>query len=328
MIVRFLRKIRPFLPIPDSLSVGFVFGSSALAMTVLLLVWNAIPQSILPFSKSSLIGFSLISVLRVFLCLLLPLVFFASRYHADDPILYGSHPGFGAIIHSILLGLPVMLIFISLHNLLIRFLILRSVRIPPQAFYFTTRDGSGEALLLYVAVGVILPILAEELLFRGLMTGSLPGILSNRKGTVIVAFLFAVFMLNPIDFFSYFLLGLLLGYIRLALDNTLCCVLTRLSMIGSYFLFQPLLPNLDVAVVRTEADIDPTVMYISITALIMGTIILFPILSQIRRISGYLRLEKMDEPPKTPGSLREHFGWSFLLGILFFTGLWVTLIGV
>ncbi len=315
-------RIRPYLPIPEKPTIGFVYGSLALSGTILLILWYMIPQSVLVWSKSSLIGFTIINICRLLVSVLLPYVFISSRYSISDRRIFGSNPGFGAVIHSVLIGLPAMLLFVAAHNLTARFLILRSVPIPQPAVYFTTRDASFEATILFVVVGGVLPILLEELFFRGLLPAILPASLYNRKGFAWIAFLFAVYALHPIDFVSLFLLGLLLGYIRYALDNVLCCVLARLSMLGSYFLFRSLLPYMDTAVTRTEADVDSTVLYTAVTALIMGLLILVPILSQIRRISGYLRMERIDETPREDGKTSDHIGWSYWIGMLFFAGLW------
>ena len=315
-------RIRPYLPIPEKPTVGYVFGSMAFSGTILLLLWYFVPQSVLVWSKTSLIGFTIINLCRLLISILLPYVFFTSRYAIPDSEITGSNPGFGAVLHSLLAGLPAMLLFVAVHNLTARFMILRSVPVPQPAVFFTTRDASLQSTVLLVLIGGILPILMEEFFFRGLLTAILPASLYNRKGYVWIAFLFAVYALNPVDFAAVLMLGLLLGYIRYAFDNLFCCILTRLSMLGSYLVFRSLLPYMDTSVVRTEADIDSTVLYTAVTALIMGILILVPILSQIRRISGDLKLERIDEEPKEDGRLRDHIGWTYWLGMLFFAGLW------
>ncbi|MBN1775128.1 MAG: CPBP family intramembrane metalloprotease [Clostridiales bacterium] len=324
----FSQRIRPYLPIPEKPTVGFVFGTCALAEVVLILLWQFIPQSVLVWSKTSLIGFSIITVCRLMVSLLLPLVFFISRYSMEDRRVYGINPGFGAIIHSILAGFPAMLLFVAIHNLSARFIILRGIPVPRPAIYCTLLDGSKEATALFFIIGAVLPILLEELFFRGLLNAVLPVSLHNARGYIWIAFLFAVYMLNPVDFIAFFLLGILLGFIRHNLDNVFCCILTRLSIVGSYLLFRSLMPYLDTSVIRTEADIDPTVLYIALTALIMGTLILIPILSQIRLIAGYLRMERMDETPGEDVPIRSHIGWSYWLGLLFFAGLWVLILEI
>ena len=162
----FSQRIRPYLPIPEKPTVGFIFGACALAEAVLLLLWQFIPQSVLVWSKTSLIGFSIINVCRLMVAFLLPLVFFISRYAIADRHVYGTNPGFGAVLHSIVAGFPAMLLFVSVHNLIARFIILRGIPVPRPAVSCTVLDTSKEATLLFLLVGSILPILLEELFFR------------------------------------------------------------------------------------------------------------------------------------------------------------------
>jgi membrane protease YdiL (CAAX protease family) len=323
-----LTQITDLFSVPAKPTIGFVFGACALLSTVLLLIWYAIPDSVLTFSKTSLIGYSIISVCRLLICLLFPFVFIVSRYKIPEKRLFGMNPGIGALIISLLAGFPAMLLFVSIHNLTSRFLLLNNIFPPPPAIFFATSDQSTEAILLTLIVGALLPILLQELYFRGLLFSSLPGQLTGFRGNVWIALLFAIYMLNPVDFFGYFLLGLLLGYIRSSTDNLFCPMLTQVSMIGCVYAFRSLLPYLNTLEIRSHIDIDPTLLYISVTSIIMGSLCLFPILNQFRRIADFLRMEKIDEPPKEPSPIREHIGWSFWLGLLFFAGIWVLTIGI
>jgi len=323
-----MSQIKNLLSFPAKPTIGFVFGACALLSTVLMLVWYVIPDSVLTFSKTSLIGFSIISVCRLLICLLFPFVFIVSRYKISEKRLFGMNPGIGAYIISLLAGFPAMLLFVSIHNLLSRFLLLKNILPPPPAIFFVSGDHSTEAILLSLIVGALLPILLQELYFRGLLSGVLPGQLSGFRGNAWVALLFAIYMLSPVDFFGYFLLGLLFGYIRTSTDNLLCPMLTQVSMVACIYGFRNLLPYLNTSEIRSHIDIDPTLVYISVTSIIMGSLCLFPILTQFRRIAEFLRMEKIDDPPRESSPIREHIGWSFWLGLLFFAGVWVLTIGI
>lgn len=323
-----LSQFTSLLSIPSKPTVGFVFGACALLSTVLLLIWYVIPDSILAFSKTSLIGFSIINVCRLLICLLFPFVFIVSRYKIPEKRLFGMNPGIGAYIISLLAGFPAMLLFVSIHNLTSRFLLINNIFPPAPAIFFVSEDQSTEAILLSLIVGALLPILLQELYFRGLLYGILPGQLSGFRGNVWIAMLFAVYMLSPVDFLGYFLLGLLLGYIRSSTDNLFCPMLTQVSMVGCLYAFRTLLPYLNTSEIRSHIDIDPTLLYISVTSIVMGSLCLFPILTQLRRIADFLRMEKIDDPPKEPSPIRQHIGWSFWLGLLFFAGVWVLTIGI
>ncbi len=321
-------RITELLSFPATPTIGFVFGACALLSTVMLLIWYAIPDSALTFSKTSLIGYAIISVCRLLICLLFPFVFIVSRYKIPEKQLFGMNPGIGAYIISLLAGFPAMLLFVSIHNLISRFLLINDIFPPPPATFFATGDSSTEALLLVLLVGALLPVLLQELYFRGLLFGVLPGQLAGLRGNVWIALLFAIYMLSPVDFLGYFLLGLLLGYIRTSTDNLFCPMLTQISMAGCMYAFRSLLPYLNTSEIRSHIDIDPTLLYISVTTVIMGSLCLFPILNQFRRIADFLRMEKIDDPPKEPSPIREHIGWSFWLGLLFFAGVWVLTLGI
>lgn len=323
-----ITQFKSLLSIPEKPVIGFVFGACALLSTALLLIWYVIPGSALTFSKTSLLGYSIISTCRLLICLLFPFVFIVSRYKIPEKRLFGMNPGIGAYIISLLAGFPAMLLFVSIHNLTTRFLLLRDIFPPPPAIFYVSADRSTEAILLSLIVGAILPILVQELFFRGLLSGILPGQLSGFRGNVWIALLFAIYMVSPVDFFGYFLLGLLLGYVRTSTDNLLCPMLTQVSMVGFVYAFRSLLPYLNSSEIRSHIDIDPTLPYISVTSIIMGTLCLFPILSQLRRIAEFLRMEKIDDPPREPSPVSEHIGWSFWLGLLFFAGIWVLTLGV
>lgn len=64
--------IGPALLVLAFLNAGFTLG------------WMYLPDGILPFSKTSLIGYSVITISRLFLALLLPSIFFTGWYRLPD----------------------------------------------------------------------------------------------------------------------------------------------------------------------------------------------------------------------------------------------------
>lgn len=65
------------------------------------------------------------------------------------------------------------------------------------------------------AVESIEPGLIEEVAFRGILQTKLTEILSAREALIIQAALFSVLHLSPAIFVSHFVMGLLLGWVRL-----------------------------------------------------------------------------------------------------------------
>ena len=75
-------------------------------------------------------------------------------------------------------------------------------------------QGLGLAVLL--ADGALLPALGEELVFRGLVLGGLQRLASPRNAILVSAFFFATIHLSPISFAHLFVMGLVLGWARVA----------------------------------------------------------------------------------------------------------------
>lgn len=328
MIKNIIKRVFTYLPFPARPNAGFVFGASALISTAILLIWLNLPADLFTFSKSSIIGYSIVNLCRLLLALLFPLVFIVSRYSLAEKPIFGTNPGIGAFLLSALAGFPAMLIFISIHNLTARTILVYGGSLAQPAIFFVSEDASIEAIILILIIGAALPILLQELFFRGLLRSVLPGQMTGIKGNLFVAVLFALYMLSPVDFLAFFLLGLLLGYIRNATDNVFCPMLTQIIMTVTYFLFRTLLPYLDTTSIHNHVEIDSTLLYTAITALVMASLALIPILSQLHKISIYLKMEKIDDLPKEPGPIREHISWSFWLGLLFLSSVWILILGI
>lgn len=69
-----------------------------------------------------------------------------------------------------------------------------------------------ELLFVLVAVALV-PAIAEEILFRGLVQRSFEAKLGGRKAVVMTGLIFAVYHLNPFSFIPLVVLGLYLGFL-------------------------------------------------------------------------------------------------------------------
>lgn len=313
---------------PTAATIGNVVLLCAIFSTILTLIWKFMPDTILPFAKTSLLGFSVITLVRLFLSLLLPIIFFAARYHIEDTRILGHNPGIGAVILSFLIGCPASLIFVSMHNLLMRFFLAKGIPLVLPSFFYGSEDISYESRLLAFAAAFIIPVLLQELFFRGLFFAVWPQSASVSPKILLSGVLFAVFLQNPVDFIPLLLLGILLAYIRHATDHFLCPVITQISMLLTYCLFSSLLPYMDYITVGISADLDSTSLYTAIAALVMSLLAFLPVLSQLRRMSR--EAAKITYPTDGTGneSTHGHYGWSFGLGIILFATSWVLLLGI
>jgi membrane protease YdiL (CAAX protease family) len=314
--------------LPKSVTIGLVFGVCAFFSTLLTLLWLFLPATALPFSKTSLIGFSMITLLRMLLCLLLPFVLFSYLYRIPEEKILGQNPGLGAVLLSFLIGCPVTLMMVSAHNLLGRFFLTQGIAIAPSAFSFVSEDHSSESRLLVFVITFLLPVLLQELYFRGLLFSVFPRKIAGYQRILFTAFFFALFIQSPIDFVPIFLLGVLLGYIRQATNSLLCPILVQCGMLLTYVLFSRLLPVLDLTALRSAVDLDLSSQYSAIAAPLISLLAFLPLLAQIRRTSKDAEAYAQQAADDSAVRLHEQFGWSFWLGLLFFAASWVLLLGI
>jgi len=308
--------IGPALLVLAFLNAGFTLG------------WMYLPDGILPFSKTSLIGYSVITISRLFLALLLPSIFFTGWYRLPDRRILGTYPGIGAFLFSFLIGIPASLITVAVHNLMTRFFVAEGISFASPAFSFVTEDTSSESKLLMYAVVFLIPILAQELFFRGFLFSIWPRSQGTLVKITLSALLFAMFMQYPEEFIPFFLLGLLLGYIRHATDNLLCPILTQISMVLTCFLFSRFLPWLDRDQIRSTADLDKVSLYTAIAVLTINIFTFLPVLANFRRISHDTDSYTNDPDTDPSVPIRGTIGWSFVISLILFAAVWVVLLGI
>lgn len=314
---------------PPFATIGAVVLFCAAFSTFVTLIWKFLPDSFLPFAKTSLIGFSVITLVRLFLSLLLPILFFSVRYKIQDTLIMGRYPGIGAALLSFLIGCPASLILVAIHNLLIRFFVSKGIALALPSFFYSSEDISIESRLLALAAAFLIPILLQELFFRGLLFSVWPHGHAVFPKMLLSGFLFAVFMQNPVDFIPLFLLGVLLAYVRQTTDNFLCPVITQIAMLVTYCLFSSLLPFTDYITSAITNDPDPVSLYTAVAALVMSLLAFLPVLAQLRRISHEAaQIAQYQEKEESNSGMWGQLGWSFALGLILFAANWVLLLGI
>lgn len=115
-------------------------------------------------------------------------------------------------------------------------LALRMGKLPPQILYLLEKEekllreifsfeSAADLLMVALAVGVIAPI-AEELLFRGLLQGSLERRLGNWPGLLLVGLSFGL-LHGRLRFLPVGLLGILMGYMVMRTNSVLSGMLAH-----------------------------------------------------------------------------------------------------
>lgn len=317
-------RIYPFVCPPKYPNIGLLmlctFGISLLTQ----LIWQAIPESKLFFSKTSIIGYSVIMLFRLLL-LLLTYVFVSEHFKIEEYHTWGRNPGLGAFFMSFLVGVPAMLLSIGLHNLFIFWELKLENPIPSQLFYYVTNDSSQESVYLVIFITILLPTLIEELYFRGLFFAVIP-----RKwylSIFIPALLSALFATNRLEFLSLLSIALCTSLVRYYTDSVLCSCFTRIGLVCSTVLLNSLLSPQDPETVQNAIDYSRTVLYSSVIGIAIAVVMLLVLFRQLRDFRA-LRInedEKTEDDSAKPLEipLKAHFRLGFFLGILFLILCWV-----
>ena len=314
--------------LPNTATIGNVVLFCAAFSTVISLIWKFIPAAALPFAKSSILGFSLINLVRLFLSLLLPIIFFSRRYRISDTLVIGRNPGLGAVILSFLIGCPASLILVSMHNLLVHFLVTNGITLLMPTFFYGSEDISTESRLLAFTAAFLIPVLLQELFFRGLFFAVWPRSRAVFLKILLSGLLFAVFMQNPVDFLPLLLLGILLAYVRQSTGHFLCPVITQISMLLTYYVFSSLLPYQDYIKATVAKELDFAFLYTAAAAVVMSLLAFLPVLSQLRRMSRDAAAVDLSIGDTTGENTHGLFGWSLGLGLILFAVSWVLLLGI
>ena len=125
----------------------------------------------------------------------------------------------GAIIFSI----GFIIVISELDNLLNYFL--------PMPDFFRDMFAdlmSGHLFIISVLVMGFIPAFTEELFFRGLLLDGLSKNYSNRKAIIISALLFGLIHLNPWQFLTAFISGLVMAFVCIKTNSILLCIYLHL----------------------------------------------------------------------------------------------------
>lgn len=317
-------RIYPFVCPPKHPNIGLLllctFGMSFLTQ----LIWQGIPENKLFFSKTSLIGYAVITLFRL-LFLLLIYVFVTEHFEIQEHYVWGRNPGLGAFFMSFLVGVPAMLLSIGVHNLFIFFELKLENPIPSQLYYCVSSDSSEYGFLLNLVIGVLFPILIEELFFRGLVYAVLPKFWWVR--IFVPALLSTFFATNRLEFFTLLSIALCTSVVRFFTDNVLCSCFTRIGLVCSTVLLRGLLAPQDPELVQNAIDYSRTVLYSSIIGVAIGIVMLMVLFRQLRDYRRQLLNEDArcdsEEAHTLEIPMRAQFRLGFFLGLLFLLLCWI-----
>lgn len=259
--------------VPTHMNWGYPLMWSAVGTALVYIIVRILNNSGFLFSTSSLAGFTIIVSLLTVMAFFIPAVIASGVGKSDnviDPV--GKFTGIGPVILSILSGIPMVLVYVPLHNLTAYLMLKLGGYITFPAF-FCVNDASStvEKILSYVTNDII-PGLGICFLFFGLMF-TLFSKKDIRFAYIILPLALAFSSINAVDFLGIAAIGIWLCFLREKTGNIYTCFFSILSAGVAAIFINPLIKSVDISMVQTYSDMDKTFFYSSLPAFCIGVIL-------------------------------------------------------
>jgi len=201
--------------------------------------------------------------------------------HQVPPVsVTGAQARPGSLILALLVGVPAAVVFSGLNNLLL-FSLAPTGFVPAvgqlAAFDIQAFDRSVPELLLIAFVSILLPAVSEELMFRGLLQGSLFMRAGEGSTILLQAIAFMLYHGNPAFLLPPLLAGLLLGLVRSRSGSLLPAIAAHLSLNTSLTLIHTYLPRFTSQLIDPSTLPGRSLLYASLIATCLAAVALVPL---------------------------------------------------
>lgn len=275
-----------------------------------------IPAPYSSFLSTGIIGYVSSALVMQGLCILLPVVYVLFRFRVPPQAVPGpSSPSGGWIIMSATVGVPAAIVFTGLNNGFVYFLARQGILMPAAVIAPTDPAGGKQYIMFVVLLAVLLPGIAEELMFRGVIQGSMESAGGRVSAIVIPAVTFAVFHVNITFIVAPLLAGFLLGYVRSKTGTVYASILTHITMNLTILLMEPLLPQLTSEYAATMTS--NSILYASLLAALVASVALIPMLLAFSAVRSPAR-HRPEGASRIPLGSRYAAGFLILLASMLF----------
>lgn len=248
-------------------------------------------------NANTLPSFAISGLLTQGLLILLPTILIVLLFRIDPIIVTGDKPRAGTIILALAAGIPAAAVFQGLNNLLIYALVKTGWQLPVSTtpYVFSTDmiwSAPWNIKLVILIISAFLPAFAEELMFRGVIQGSLA---SRSRITIVIfwqAAAFTLFHLDPLFILPPLLAGLMLGYLRYKSQSLLPPIICHISLNISLMLLNPLLPRLTKSMLEISTETTQSLFYASLISSCIAAVALVPLFAIISNYKNYTTTEK------------------------------------
>lgn len=277
---------------------------------------------VIPFGVTSLVGCSLFLILMTLCALVLPSASLSTGF--EDTIL-GHYTGIGALLLSVISGIPLMMLKVSLYN----FTAWTTLRLGERSVFPVIFHAEPETIygtVLSILSETVIPAFGMSLFFFGLLWGRFKSTDRFRAAVVIIS----AFVLYSMDFTSVFATAataVWCFYLRSRVRNVWAPFLCLVSASVSELFLPESLSKIDIFSVQTYADIGTTYFYSSIPAFFMGMVLLLFFIRVLDSFSISLRHEiHDDEYDEYIPAFDKSINLSLILTIAVFITIWVLII--
>ncbi|MDD2534242.1 MAG: type II CAAX endopeptidase family protein [Eubacteriales bacterium] len=250
--------------------------------------WLAVP---------SLLGTVTRAVVMQGALILLPTLWVIWYFKLTPGQITGHRSTPSSLILAVVVGIPAGVVFQGLNNLTLYFAARMGIAIPQSTRTVSDQLSQGLwdqgylIILTVVIIQVLTPAVVEELMFRGVIQGSLKRYMAPFAALIWQAVAFSLFHSNPVFIVAPLLAGLLLGLLRQNGNSILPGILAHLSMNLTLLLISPLLPELTAHYLNLSTRSTSSLFYASLIATFIAAVALVPLLALI----SHLRPENSDE---------------------------------
>ncbi|NLN45883.1 MAG: CPBP family intramembrane metalloprotease [Clostridiaceae bacterium] len=250
----------------------------ALLSILLQFCWYLVPDGFWGLDKSGLTGYVAAIVLMQGFCILLPSLLSVWWHAVPGWVVTGRRSaGFGTILMALVLGIPAAVMLLSLNNVVVYLMAKTGWKLPVTILPVDYAATGLASVLLLLLVSALLPAILEELMFRGVLQGSMLHAGGRMSAILLTSAAFAVFHCDPLFLVAPFGAGLILGYLRLHTDNLLPCIAAHFALNASIRLIRPILPQLSAATFARYAQTGEPLLYASIAAFFLSAAVVIPL---------------------------------------------------
>lgn len=275
---------------------------------ILQLAAMSIPALAAWLGSDTLLGLVSRTVLMQGSLILLPTLAFIVLQKIPAEAVTGGRSRPSSLMLAAVIGIPAAVVFQGLNNLILYFLVRFGWELP-KLNAAADRYSSGlwqqpvQAILVIILIRVLAPAVIEELMFRGVVQGSL--MVRGATGSAIFwqAVAFALFHNDPLFILPPLLAGWLLGYLRQNGESILPGMVAHTSLNLTLLAISPLLPRLTAQYLKISTQTSLSLFYASLIATFVAAVALVPLLALV----SHLKPANEAESPKLvlfPGDVK------------------------